>query len=445
MTGFTRILASLTLGGYDSSRFQPNNLTFTFASDNSRDTVVAIQAITTNKNNSAATLVQLLPDPVYALLDSTVAEIWLPLASCQAFEQEFGLLYDNTTDLYLVNSTLHDSLLARNATVSFRIGEIFSGGDTVTIDFPYAAFDLTARPPYSKLQQQSAFFPLRRAANDSQITLGRTFMQEAYIAVDYERAQFNLSKVAWHPSSAPKLVAITSKSSAGGAQASSGHGSSSDNGSKLGAGVIAGITVAGFVAILCLVVGMCIRHRRKKRSRVMLSRSATVGSQASTTAVTTVTAVTESHPYYSKAELDADNGQPVFNPAPSSRSPLSPLSAVTWVAEEPAQQVHELHGSMPETYMADGRQITEKDMMRHRERQYNGVDAAEEQQQQQQKQQQERKQQEGHDASDSEEADTVSPTIRPRRALVDAADVREATVAESGKRFSFIQGQDRID
>lgn len=41
------IKASLTLGGYDQSRLIPNNVSFTFASDNERDLVVSIEKITT--------------------------------------------------------------------------------------------------------------------------------------------------------------------------------------------------------------------------------------------------------------------------------------------------------------------------------------------------------------------------------------------------------------
>jgi len=42
---------------------------------------------------------------------------------------------------------------------------------------PYAAFDLVA--DYPLVIDSSRYFPLMRAANESQYTLGRTFLQEA--------------------------------------------------------------------------------------------------------------------------------------------------------------------------------------------------------------------------------------------------------------------------
>lgn len=40
-----KVLGSLTLGGYDQSRFTPNNMTFSFAPDTDRNIVVGIQLI----------------------------------------------------------------------------------------------------------------------------------------------------------------------------------------------------------------------------------------------------------------------------------------------------------------------------------------------------------------------------------------------------------------
>ena len=170
-----KVLGSLTLGGYDSSRFNPNPLSFKFAPDNSRDMVVGIQSITSVSQKGGTH--NLLPSGILAYVDSTVPEIWLPLEACQAFENAFGLTYNETTKLYPVNDTLHQTLSDQNANISFVLGNTQSGGDTITITLPYLSFDLLASWP--AVDSNTKYFPLKRASNDTQYTLGRTFLQEA--------------------------------------------------------------------------------------------------------------------------------------------------------------------------------------------------------------------------------------------------------------------------
>lgn len=177
LIGLKKVLGSLTLGGYDQSRFTPNDLSFSFASNPVRDLVVGIQSITsTNQNGTSSSL---LPSGIMAYIDSTVPEIWLPIEACLAFEKAFQLAYDKTSSLYLVDDDLHDSLIAQNANVSFTLGHTNTGGETINITLPYRSFDLQVTPPVAGVQSNSRYFPLQRAANDTQYTLGRTFLQEA--------------------------------------------------------------------------------------------------------------------------------------------------------------------------------------------------------------------------------------------------------------------------
>lgn len=165
----------MTLGGYDESRFAPNELTFSLAPDNSRDLVVGVQKITSiSKNGTAA----LLTSGILAYVDSTVPQIWLPIEACQAFENAFGLEYDEEAKKYLVGDALHDALIAQNANITFTLGQLETGGETIDITLPYASFDLRAIPPFV-LNGTTRYFPLQRATNDTQYTLGRAFFQEA--------------------------------------------------------------------------------------------------------------------------------------------------------------------------------------------------------------------------------------------------------------------------
>lgn len=170
-----KVLGSLTLGGYDQSRFAPNQLSISFAPDNDRDTVVGIQSIkSTNQNGTSSSL---LSQGILAYVDTTIPYIWLPLEACKAFEKAFGLNWDKDSELYLVDDALHSELVAQNASVDFTIGDGVSGGRTLDITLPYASFDLTAK--YPLVANTSKYFPLKRAANETQYTLGRTFLQEA--------------------------------------------------------------------------------------------------------------------------------------------------------------------------------------------------------------------------------------------------------------------------
>ena len=167
---------SLTLGGYDLDRFIPNDISFTFAPDSSRDLVVGIQSITSVDQNGTSH--DLLPSGgILSYIDSTVPYIYLPLTACQAFEEAFGLRYDNTTDLYTVSSSLHAALVEQNPSITFTIGNSETGGPSINITLPYDSFDLQAKWPL--VANATKYFPLKRATNESQFTLGRAFLQEA--------------------------------------------------------------------------------------------------------------------------------------------------------------------------------------------------------------------------------------------------------------------------
>jgi hypothetical protein len=169
----TKTFGSLTFGGYDATRFVKNNLTFTFGADISRDVLVGVRDITT----TAGTPASLLPAPITAFVDSTVPYIWLPTSACQRFEQTLGLAWDNATGLYIVNDTLHETLVARNEGFRFTLGQGVDGGQTVDVVVPYKAFDLEI--VVAETGAKAKYFPLMRAQNDSMYTIGRAFLQEA--------------------------------------------------------------------------------------------------------------------------------------------------------------------------------------------------------------------------------------------------------------------------
>jgi hypothetical protein len=165
-------------GGYDASKSETTNMTFKFGPDISRDLTVGLQAITmTTRLGEGVETAELLPKGIFTFIDSTVPHIWLPEAACENFEKAFGLIWNSSVGLYLVNDTLHESLVSRNTSLTFQIGNATEGAPAINITLPYASFDLTV--DYPTVSNRTRYFPVVRAANETQYTLGRTFLQEA--------------------------------------------------------------------------------------------------------------------------------------------------------------------------------------------------------------------------------------------------------------------------
>jgi hypothetical protein len=160
------------LGGYDTSKFLPNDLTFDFGPQDDRELLVQLNKITTGEGTS------LLSSPIPMLLDSTIPYIYLPVSACEEFESAFGLVWDNATQLYLLTDAQHTALQTKNPNITFALGNLTSS-TIIDITLPYSAFDLTLSYPI--VANATRYFPLKRANDSSQYTLGRTFFQEAYV------------------------------------------------------------------------------------------------------------------------------------------------------------------------------------------------------------------------------------------------------------------------
>jgi hypothetical protein len=93
-------------------------------------------------------------------------------------------------------------LLTTDPTVVVKLGNTIQGGQTIDVSIPYGAFDLTAQPPL--VNTSTRYFALKRASNQTQYTLGRAFLQEAFLTVDYERHNFSLAQAIWNPLPTPQ-------------------------------------------------------------------------------------------------------------------------------------------------------------------------------------------------------------------------------------------------
>jgi hypothetical protein len=374
-------LGSLTLGGYDSSKVIPNDLTFIFAPDNERDLVVGVAGLTAS-TASGKNINLLKRDDLNMFIDSTIAEMWLPLDVCKAFEDAFGLKYDNKTNLYLVDDTLHQSLLSQNPSITFTLGQKYSTNATMQITLPYAAFDLEASPPYRGLQQKSRYFPIRQGGNSSQWVLGRTFLQEAYLTVDWERQNFSVSALDWTFGKQPSITAIVSPQYA--------VQSKSIRRKPLSQAAVIGIALGGgFVfALVMIAIGWWFWRRRHQRklADIKAQYEAEVAAAAAAKKEEPerperldrreeppLSPVQESETgtgIFPKAELSAE---PVVHHELSTSAGQKEPHAINEL-DNNERQIFEMPGCMPEPKEADGRQLSEKESMVVRERIYNGVD-----------------------------------------------------------------------
>ena len=147
---------------------------------------------------NSVTLLESLDSSLFTL-DSSTPYLWLPESVCNQFEKHLGLVYDQNIDLYTFGnkSSQQETLAKQNLTFDFTISDLPDSANTVSLTLPYAAFDLQLSYPFPHLNATESsdpvkYFPLRKASNDSQYTLGRAFLQETYLLVDYERNNFSV-------------------------------------------------------------------------------------------------------------------------------------------------------------------------------------------------------------------------------------------------------------
>ncbi|KAI9707974.1 MAG: hypothetical protein M1820_004393 [Bogoriella megaspora] len=263
-----QVLGSLTLGGYDDSRFEKSNVTFPFGSDDSRSLVVNVLSILAESTLTATA--NMMSDTILSFIDSSVPEIWLPQDACDQFESHFGLQYDDQTDRYLVNDTIHSQLKQLNPSLTFRLAIDALGDAFQNIVLPYAAFDLQVGYPI--YQNPTNYFPIRRAANDTQYTIGRTFLQEAYVIADYDRQQFSVNQATFPASGTLPNEHIVAIHPPGFEANNSTADPTNDKSNGLSGGAIGGI-VAGAVVVIALLAGL-LWFLRRKRSRARAAERA---------------------------------------------------------------------------------------------------------------------------------------------------------------------------
>ncbi|CAD6448520.1 477a0596-ebc6-4e34-a37e-42370da4b99b [Sclerotinia trifoliorum] len=272
---------SLTLGGYDENRFIHHNISFTLTQDPAVPQAF-VESISVSSSNGSNKSIQLASagDMISALIDSSTPYLWLPEAVCDRFADALGLTYNESLNLYTFdeNPNQHNNLSDSSTatTFTFRFKDTSTDTDIVEINLPYAAFDLQLTYPYipnseyGTDQASKFYFPLARSANTSQYTIGRVFLQEAYIITSYETNQFSLHQAVhvYDTLNNKSIVAIPSGGVTTGQKTGTVVVGSKTEEARLSNGKIAAIvlSVAGTLAImLATLYFSCLKNFKPNR------------------------------------------------------------------------------------------------------------------------------------------------------------------------------------
>lgn len=191
--------------------------------------------------------------------------------ACEAFERELGLQWNATLKMYPVSDELHQELLTRDPTFTFEIGNTITGGPTVKITMPYSGFSLNYMLSFDS---SIRYFPIRRTREESRYTLGRMFLQEAYLRTNYEQGTFSVSQAKFEEPMEPQIVPILPGS--GNLTTTTSQKSVSNPGFAKTAHIIVG-AVTGSLLLLAFCWWLS-RRRHHRRQRQITPPSAALSS-----------------------------------------------------------------------------------------------------------------------------------------------------------------------
>ena len=201
-------------------------------------------------------------------IDSSTPFLWLPEAVCTQVEKTLGLTYDGDLELYTFGnrSGQYETLVNWNLTFQFTIADLPGSSNSLALKLPYAAFDLELTYPYPGLNATEnsppmKYFPLRKAINSTQYTIGRAFLQETYLVIDYERNNFSIYNAKFPPNALQdiNLVDITRPEN------STFKWPTTASASRLSEGAIAGVAVGSSAVLTLFTLGLYYSYRALER------------------------------------------------------------------------------------------------------------------------------------------------------------------------------------
>lgn len=270
----TGVQGSLTLGGVDTTRFTGNNPWFTLASGYVPSTVVrSIQVSASsppaNWGNSLLSLMSQNEAAAFTI-DSSTSFLWMPESVCESIAQALNLTWNANIQLYtFASNTTPQDLAACDLKFTFTLAENSTTADTTSLTISYDAFNLQLSYPFPGLfttynDTKVNYFPLRRANSTQQYTIGRAFLQETYLIVDYERNVFSISQALFPDSSQQPQLSVISRPAN-----SLFPGPNTSSSSGLSTGAKAGVAVAAVIVTVLIVLAIwfyCFKRKAQLSS-----------------------------------------------------------------------------------------------------------------------------------------------------------------------------------
>lgn len=283
------IPASLTLGGYDTLRFEEHNDKF-HLDPYTRTPSINLRAITASVSSpdkrpatwtSSTKMFSGMNESVQAIIDTTTPYLVLPQTVCDRFADSFNLTWSDTFGVYLFDpkTTQFSDYLSADSGLSFSFtissydnadnyGNPLQLPGVVNITVSSAAFAQLLRYPFKDAiawdQSSVPYFPLKRANDSGPYIIGRAFMQEAYMIMDYDRSQFSVHQ-ALFPENAETNYSLTKIERS----ADSPYPAyvDDDAGKGLSTGQTVGIVVAAFAvgSAIGVTIWCCCRRRRRRQ------------------------------------------------------------------------------------------------------------------------------------------------------------------------------------
>ncbi|KAJ3571455.1 hypothetical protein NPX13_g5371 [Xylaria arbuscula] len=214
--GKSGVPMSLTLGGYDANRFDAHDTQFSLNST-TRQPQVLVRAITASVSDVeqaptewSSSTVPLLAfnESITAMIDSSTPHLWLPSQICDRFATTLNLTWNDTLKLYVFpdNGNLDNYRSAPDLSFTFtfssadntnNFGSPTNMSGIVNITVSAEAFIQSLQYPLANIsygEPAIPYFPLKRAENNGQLIIGRSFLQEAYMITNYETSTFSIHK-----------------------------------------------------------------------------------------------------------------------------------------------------------------------------------------------------------------------------------------------------------
>ena len=254
-----------------------------------------------------------MDDAFHVLFDSATPFMWLPDSICDSFADAFNLTYDDSLDLYNISNDQyrefqkedsHEFVFSLSAADNRDdFGDPLNMRGVVNITIPIQAFISVAEYPFKgeAIEYGSPsvpYFSLRRAGDNATFVLGRSFLQEAYLLTQYDKALFSVHQAKFpdEPHDDADIVPIEQPvDTPYPLQKEVEHGG-------LTIPQIAGIVIGISAAVLLTIIAVWFWWRRRRQSRGKRSLAVSAAS--------------------SYSDLDRRSAKSMKSPAPEKKSPM---------------------------------------------------------------------------------------------------------------------------